>query len=104
MKSKHIPLRKCSGCAQMKPKSELVRIVRSPDIKDDNDNIISKGNVFIDDKGKANGRGAYLCLDLDCFLSSKKARRLERALSTNIPSDVYDELLKRINERDTQNE
>lgn len=75
---KKIPLRKCSGCGEMKPKRELVRVVRSP-----------QGEVSLDLKGKAPGRGAYVCRSAGCFAKARKAKRFERALSCAIPEDVY---------------
>ena len=77
-KEKKLPMRKCLGCGEMKPKKELIRAVRSPE-----------GEVFLDLKGKANGRGAYLCFDKECLAKARKSRRLERALETNIPDEVY---------------
>ncbi len=56
MTPKHVPQRTCVACRQMKSKRELIRVVRAPD-----------GNVFVDESGKANGRGAYLCRDLACW-------------------------------------
>ena len=67
---KKIPMRQCLGCREMKPKRELTRVVRTPE-----------GTVCIDRKGKANGRGAYLCPSRDCLARAQKARRLERALA-----------------------
>ena len=50
------PFRQCTGCGEMKPKSELIRVVRSPD-----------GTVGLDRSGKANGRGAYICRSVECY-------------------------------------
>ena len=75
---KKIPMRQCLGCREMKPKKELIRVVRSPE-----------GEISLDFKGKANGRGAYLCPEPACLKKAIKARALERALETSIPQEIY---------------
>ncbi|MBO4342375.1 MAG: YlxR family protein [Clostridia bacterium] len=76
-----IPMRKCTGCNEMKPKKELVRVVKSPE-----------GEISIDLTGKKPGRGAYVCRDAACLAKARKAKRLERAFSCDIPDDVYDSM------------
>ena len=78
---KKIPMRQCLGCREMKPKKELIRVVRSPE-----------GEISLDCRGKANGRGAYVCPNGDCLKKAVKARALERAFSCRIPQEVYDAL------------
>lgn len=78
---KKIPMRQCLGCREMKPKKELIRIVRSPE-----------GEISLDFKGKASGRGAYVCPDAQCLRKAIKAKALERAFSAEIPQEVYDKL------------
>ena len=78
---KKIPLRQCLGCREMKPKKELVRVVRSP-----------AGELSLDLKGKANGRGAYVCRDPGCLKKAIRAKALERALETAIPEEIYAQL------------
>ena len=78
---KKIPMRQCLGCREMKPKRELIRVVRSPE-----------GEISLDFKGKANGRGAYVCHDPVCLARAIKARALEKAFSAQIPQEVYDRL------------
>lgn len=78
---KKIPLRQCVGCREMKPKQELLRVVRSPE-----------GEVSLDFRGKKPGRGAYVCPDGACLKRARKSRALERAFSVPLPSQVYDEL------------
>ena len=75
---KKIPLRQCLGCREMKPKRELIRAVRSPE-----------GSISLDFKGKAPGRGAYVCHDKACLQKAIKAKALERAFNTAIPEEVY---------------
>ena len=82
---KKIPMRQCLGCREMKPKKELIRVVRSPE-----------GQIDLDFKGKANGRGAYVCPNADCLKKLRKARALERACSTRIPEEVYDRLAQQM--------
>lgn len=78
---KKIPMRQCLGCREIKPKKELIRVVRSPE-----------GEISLDFRGKANGRGAYVCPNGDCLKKAVKARALERAFSCRIPQEVYDAL------------
>lgn len=73
--------RTCAGCGEELPKKTLVRIVRTP-----------SGEVKIDPTGKANGRGAYLCRDLNCVAASRSKNTLARALKTKVDGSVYDEL------------
>ena len=78
---KKIPMRQCLGCREMKPKKELIRVVRSPE-----------GEISLDFKGKASGRGAYVCPDPRCLKKAIKARALERAFSAQIPPEIYEKL------------
>lgn len=82
---KKIPMRQCLGCREMKPKRELIRAVRSPE-----------GDISLDFKGKAAGRGAYICPNVDCLNKAVKARALERAFSSQIPQEVYDGLYRQM--------
>ena len=72
-------MRQCLGCREMKPKPELIRVVRSP-----------QGELPLDFRGKKPGRGAYVCPDADCLKKARKSRALERAFETAIPPEVYD--------------
>jgi uncharacterized protein len=89
MKQRKIPLRQCSGCGEMKPKKELVRVVRAPEKTDENGNA-SGGEISLDLTGKKPGRGAYVCHNLECLKKARKARKFERAFSCKIPDEVYD--------------
>lgn len=100
MKQKKIPLRKCTGCNEMKPKKELVRIVRLPDKCDDNGEILKKGSIELDFTGKKPGRGAYICPCQECLNKAIKARRLEKAFSSRIPDEVYESLQKEMSENE----
>ena len=78
---KKIPMRQCLGCREMKPKRELIRVVRSPE-----------GEVSLDFKGKKSGRGAYVCPDDACLKKAVKSRALERALGVQIDESIYSQL------------
>lgn len=96
MQQKKVPMRKCTGCGEKKPKKELIRIVKSPDIKNEQGEIIEKGDISLDLKGRKNGRGAYICFNVECLRSARKSRRLERTFSCKIPEDIYDNLEKEL--------
>lgn len=87
MKPKKIPLRMCLGCSEMKPKKELVRVVKATD-----------GEISVDKTGKKNGRGAYICNNPDCLKKAQKTRRLEKAFSCQISADIYNALEKEMND------
>lgn len=78
---KKIPLRQCLGCREMKPKGELIRVVRAPE-----------GEISLDFRGKKPGRGAYLCPNAACLAKAKKSRAIERAFSAQVDQAVYDAL------------
>ena len=86
---KKIPLRQCLGCREMKPKMELIRVVRSPE-----------GAVSLDFKGKLPGRGAYVCPSSECLARVRKSRALERAFSAQLPTEVYEALELQMKEGD----
>ena len=88
MVTKRVPLRKCTGCGEMKPKKELVRVVRTPD-----------GEILLDLNGRAAGRGAYICRSAECLKAARKAKRLERGFGCAVPDEVYDTM-----ERELRNE
>ena len=71
----------CAGCGEMKPKKEMVRVVRSP-----------QGEISLDLTGKKPGRGAYVCRNPSCLKAARKARRFEKAFSCKIPDEVYDRM------------
>lgn len=78
MTQRKIPLRRCNGCGESKPKKELVRVVRAQD-----------GTVSLNLTGKKPGRGAYVCPSAACLAKARKARRIERALEVSIPDEIY---------------
>lgn len=77
MKQKKIPMRQCCGCNEMKTKSELVRVVKSPE-----------GEISLDLTGRKNGRGAYICKSLDCFTLALKKKAFFRAFGENIDEET----------------
>ena len=86
---KKIPIRQCMGCREQKAKNELLRVVRAPD-----------GAVSLDFRGKASGRGAYICRSADCLRRAVKSRALERSLETAIPEEVYLRLQQQMEDGD----
>lgn len=89
MKQKKIPQRLCLGCNISKDKRELIRVVKT-----------KEGDIFLDKTGKANGRGAYICNNSDCLEKAIKAKRISRALSCEIPEQIYNQLREAIKEND----
>ena len=82
---KKIPMRQCLGCREMKPKRELIRVVRSPE-----------GLVSLDFRGKANGRGAYVCPNMACLKKAMKSKAIERAFEITIPAEIYAQLTEQM--------
>lgn len=78
---KKIPQRTCMGCNTQKNKNELIRIVKN-----------KEGNIFVDTTGKASGRGAYICNDVQCLEKAIKSKRLEKCFETKIDNEIYESL------------
>lgn len=85
MKEKKVPMRQCVGCRESKEKKQLIRIVKEKD-----------QTISIDRTGKKNGRGAYLCDDLECLKKARKNRGLNRAFRMEIDDVIYDELERQL--------
>jgi predicted RNA-binding protein YlxR (DUF448 family) len=83
LKQKKIPMRMCLGCQEMKPKKELIRVVKN-----------KENEISIDFTGKKPGRGAYICRSLSCFEKARKGKRLERAFEASINEEIYELLRK----------
>ncbi len=81
MAAKKVPMRMCVGCRVMRPKKEMLRVVRS-----------AEGQVSIDPTGKAAGRGAYICKDIACLERAIKTRGLERAFEQKVEPMIYETL------------
>jgi predicted RNA-binding protein YlxR (DUF448 family) len=81
--AKKIPVRQCIACRQEKPKNELVRVIRTPE-----------GDICIDKTGRMNGRGAYICMSMDCYKKAVKTKAIERSLKVQISDEVYEQLGK----------
>ncbi len=79
--TKSKPLRKCIGCGEQKEKNMLIRVIRSPE-----------GDIRLDETGRANGRGAYVCREQSCLEKAVKTHALERSLHTSISKEIYDTL------------
>ena len=89
MKTKKIPMRMCLGCGEMRPKRELIRVVKS-----------KEGDISLDLTGKKSGRGAYICKSVECFEKARKARRFEKAFSCRISDEVYDNMKGELEENE----
>jgi len=85
MKKRRVPMRMCVGCQKMLPKKELLRVVRTPD-----------NEIEVDRTGKKSGRGAYICPHRSCLDAALKGKRLEKALSVELPPGVIRELEDRL--------
>ena len=85
LKKRKIPMRMCVGCREMKPKAELMRVVKPQD-----------GDCAIDRTGKAPGRGAYVCESAECLKKAQKTKALERALEAKIDDAVVEQLASQI--------
>ncbi len=89
--SKKIPLRQCVGCNEMKSKKEMVRVLKT-----------AEDDIVLDDTGKKNGRGAYLCKTKECFVKARKNKGLERSFKMSIPDEVYNTLEKEFEQFETK--
>ncbi len=78
---KKVPLRRCLGCFESKPKIELIRIVKSKD-----------GEISLDKTGKKQGRGAYICYDKECLEKVIKTKKLDKEFDVTISADIYENL------------
>ena len=85
VQGKKIPLRKCTGCQEMKSKKEMMRILRT-----------QEDEIILDTTGRKNGRGAYICYSMDCYLKAVKNKGLERSLKMKVPQETYESLKKEI--------
>ena len=83
MLAKKVPLRMCIGCRDMKPKTELWRIVKTP-----------SGEITIDKTNKLSGRGAYICKSRDCLKKAEKTNALSHTFSTPVDKEIYAQLVK----------
>lgn len=87
MQNKKIPMRQCVGCGEMKGKKDLIRILKT-----------QEGEILVDATGRKNGRGAYICPDLECFKKARKSKGLERSFKMAISSEIYENLEKEMSQ------
>ena len=80
-KQRKIPERQCLGWNEHRPKTELLRVVRTPE-----------GEILLDFTGKKSGRGAYICRDVECLKKARRSGRIGRSLDVTIPEEVYDRM------------
>lgn len=81
MVAKKVPMRQCTGCREMRSKRDMIRVIKT-----------AENEICIDATGRKNGRGAYICPNMDCLKQAMKNRGLERSLKTAIPETVYQQL------------
>lgn len=93
MKVKKTPERRCLGCNTSYPKSELIRVVRTPE-----------GSIELDGTGRKNGRGAYICKSADCFRKARKKNRISQNLGVEIPTEILDRVEEQIAEYEKEGE
>jgi uncharacterized protein len=92
MKIKKIPMRRCVGCMESKPKMELMRITANAD-----------GEINIDPTGKANGRGIYLCPKEECFTVAKKRKAISRGLQVDVSDQQFTRLFEELSKYERKN-
>ena len=83
--TRKIPQRQCLGCGEMKDKKSMLRVIKT-----------QEREILLDATGRKNGRGAYICADMNCLNKAIKSKGLERSLKCQIPSDVYEALKKEL--------
>jgi len=81
VKTRKIPLRKCTGCQEMKNKKELIRVVKN-----------KEGEISLDFTGRKAGRGAYICPNEECLEKAQKSKGLERSFKSAVPNEIFEEL------------
>ena len=81
--NKKVPMRLCVGCGEMKPKKELIRVIRTP-----------REEILLDTTGRQNGRGAYICKTMECLKKALERKGLERSLKTGISKEMKENLSK----------
>lgn len=91
MMNKKVPMRQCVGCGEMKGKKEMMRVLKT-----------AEGPIILDATGRKNGRGAYLCKDMECLKKARKNKGLERSFKMSIPEEVYDSLEKEFEQIETE--
>lgn len=89
--SKKIPMRRCVGCGESRPKKEMMRVVRTPE-----------DTFVLDVTGKKNGRGAYLCKNGQCLKNAVRNKGLERSFQMSIPKEVYESLAEEFDNIETE--
>ena len=91
MTNKKIPMRQCVGCREMKPKRELIRVIRT-----------SEDEILIDATGKKNGRRAYICPNRECLEKAVKNKGLERSLKISVPQEIYEDFEREMGNLETR--
>lgn len=85
-----MPMRNCVGCMESKNKSDLIRVIKTPE-----------GQVVVDGTGRKNGRGAYICPSIECLKKAKKTKALQRSLNIVIPDEIYADIERQMLDYET---
>ena len=85
MSEKQIKVRRCVSCRENRQRDELLRVVKTAD-----------GKFQVDFKGKAQGRGAYICKNSKCAAAAKKRRQFDKSFKTNVPVEIYEEIISAV--------
>ena len=96
MANKKIPMRQCVGCREMKAKKDMIRVIKTT-TEDE-----TESRILLDATGRKNGRGAYVCPNVECLKAAIKNKGLERSFKMPIPKDVYEMLTKEMEEFETR--
>lgn len=89
--SKKVPMRQCVGCGEMKAKKEMIRIIKT-----------AENDILLDETGRKNGRGAYICPSSECLKKAEKSKGLSRSFKMEIPREIYAELEKEMQNVETK--
>lgn len=84
-------MRQCVGCSEMKPKKDMIRVIKT-----------AEEEFILDTTGRKNGRGAYVCPNSECLQKAIKCKGLERSFKMPIPKEVYEMLTKEMSELETR--
>ena len=96
MSNKKIPMRQCVGCHEMKAKREMIRVIKTAPTEE------GETEIILDATGRKNGRGAYICNDIECLRKARKNKGLERSFKMPVPPEVYEQIEKEFIESEQQ--
>lgn len=96
MANKKIPMRQCVGCQEMKARKDMIRVIKTSSEE------TGETEILLDETGRKNGRGAYLCPNRECLALAAKNKGLERSFKMSIPKEVYETLTKEMERLETR--